>query len=44
MSDSAKKSDHKHDYHIIKIKNPDWFTHKRVCKKCGKINNRYAMH
>lgn len=40
-----KKSDHKHDYELVEkdesLKN--WFTHKYVCKICGKENTEFRI-
>ncbi|MGE6347918.1 hypothetical protein ACQKIY_25410 [Bacillus mycoides] len=35
-----KKSDHKHDYELVKINNDGWFTHEKKCKICGHVNNK----
>ncbi|UNY48773.1 hypothetical protein P9294_gp058 [Bacillus phage FADO] len=40
----GKKSNHKHDYELIEIKNDDWFTHKKKCKICGHVNNRIRIN
>lgn len=39
----SKKSDHKHDYEVQENKDDPWFTHKLVCKICGKIGNRFVV-
>lgn len=41
-----KKSNHKHEYEIVEIKEwsiEGWFTHKKVCKICGKINSKLKI-
>lgn len=41
-----KKSDHKHEYELVEIKEwriKNWFTHKEVCKICGKENNQFRI-
>ncbi len=43
MSKSSKKSDHKHEYELVKIDH-GWFTHEKKCKICGHVNNRLAIH
>lgn len=39
----AKKSDHKHDYELVEIKEVSWFTHEKVCKLCGHVNDRVRV-
>lgn len=41
-----KKSDHKHNYESVEVKEwviTNWFTHKEVCKICGKVNNQLKI-
>lgn len=35
----GKKSNHKHEYELIEIVE-GWFTHKKVCKICGHVNEK----
>lgn len=43
VSKSIKKSDHKHDYELVEMKEKRWFTHEKKCKICGHINNRIRV-
>lgn len=39
----AKKSDHKHEYELVEVKATGWFTHEKICKICGHVNNRIRI-
>lgn len=39
----TKKSDHKHEYKLVEILDVGWFTHKKVCKICGHINDKIRV-
>lgn len=42
----TKKSNHKHEYELVEIepwKIKRWFTHKEVCKICGKERNHLRI-
>lgn len=36
----TKKSDHKHEYELVEMKEKAWFTHEKKCKICGHVNNK----
>ncbi|WP_179280998.1 hypothetical protein [Paenibacillus sp. XY044] len=40
---TTKKSNHKHEYEMIEIKEDGWFTHEMTCKICGHVGNRYRI-
>ncbi|MET3209724.1 UNVERIFIED_CONTAM: hypothetical protein ABIC26_002671 [Paenibacillus sp. PvR008] len=40
---TTKKSNHKHEYVLVEIERKGWFTHEKVCKHCGHINNRLRL-
>lgn len=35
----GKKSNHKHVYDYVELKEKAWFTHEKVCRICGHVNN-----
>lgn len=39
----TKKSDHKHEYEWVKLKEIGWFTHEKACKICGHVNDRARL-
>ena len=39
----GKKSNHKHDYEFVEIKDNGWFTHEKKCKVCGHVNDRVRI-
>lgn len=39
----AKKSNHKHVYELKEIEKPEWFTHEKICKICGHVNDRIRI-
>ncbi|MGM1023526.1 MAG: hypothetical protein ACQEXV_24070 [Bacillota bacterium] len=39
----AEKSAHKHAYELVKIKEPNWFTHEKVCKICRHVYDRVRI-
>ncbi|MBT2759926.1 hypothetical protein [Paenibacillus sp. ISL-20] len=39
----TKKSNHKHEYELVEIKQGGWFTHEKACKICGHLNSRLRV-
>jgi len=39
----SKKSDHKHNYELVEIKENEWFTHEKKCKICGHVNDKVRI-
>ncbi|MDR6779451.1 hypothetical protein J2W98_003731 [Paenibacillus peoriae] len=39
----TKKSNHKHEYELIEVKEGNWFTHEKRCKICGHLYTRLRV-
>ncbi|SUA70249.1 Uncharacterised protein [Paenibacillus polymyxa] len=39
----TKKSNHKHEYELLEVKEGNWFTHEKRCKICGHLNSRLKI-
>lgn len=40
----GKKSNHKHEYELIKIEDKQWYTHAKICKICGHVYTRLRIN
>ncbi len=38
-----KKSNHKHEYELIELKEDSWYTHEQKCKICGHVYTRLRV-
>jgi hypothetical protein len=43
MRKTTKKSNHKHEYELIEIKEKGWFTHAKTCEICGHVYTRLRI-